>query len=492
MSKEFNPCKTCIRECKDPNRHSICFRKKVKPEDEICCYFGPECQGFTKENCGFWNNICKCPQESINKERLEMKDHYAFPFELCAECETVIVMRNEKGCEPYTARLIKQDKDMMTVQCEGCGRVQDVKVCNDDCLTCKIPCTNMFEKERSEIVMKKFRCPHCGENDQDKLDIMIEEGCGFCTTCDNGFNLTYDTIREDEDNLVEESMACPICHERDKDVLNPLDGSGKIYCNNCSIIYDTDANRQILGHSIYSEEDAMNLLYGYPVELSERELDTAKEVVLQYATDIMHSINYTMTYSEKAATGAIASYLYDIADKIEEVLYEERVGLSREEWEKVVNITREHIAKLDEEIKDEIEESGAVHPDQAREYMVTKGMLLKIAAKFDLLNEEEFVYYQMAEELGIQYDEWDIILTREDLAKMLSDEEYFRAIDEKNMNARKSLYESILWSDSEGNAKIDDIERDGNNITFTIFGKEPLTGKRYFATVSGSIEEIEE
>jgi len=36
-------------------------------ENNICCYFNPECDDQCKENCGYWDKKSKCPQETMNK-----------------------------------------------------------------------------------------------------------------------------------------------------------------------------------------------------------------------------------------------------------------------------------------------------------------------------------------------------------------------------------------------------------------------------------------
>jgi hypothetical protein len=65
-------CKTCIlKDCSKRNesdeRMVLCFGHKMKPEDEICCYFSPECSGQSKHNCGYHDEVCICPQESMSK-----------------------------------------------------------------------------------------------------------------------------------------------------------------------------------------------------------------------------------------------------------------------------------------------------------------------------------------------------------------------------------------------------------------------------------------
>ena len=58
-------CADCIKGCK---KDAPCF-KFTAAVSEICRSFGPECQGQTKENCGYWDGCSHCPQKVLTKLR---------------------------------------------------------------------------------------------------------------------------------------------------------------------------------------------------------------------------------------------------------------------------------------------------------------------------------------------------------------------------------------------------------------------------------------
>lgn len=67
-------CETCCRKnCTKRSLGKVCIRHSFGPQDEICIYFGPECEGLSKQTCGAWNGVCKCPQNQMNEYKEKAK-----------------------------------------------------------------------------------------------------------------------------------------------------------------------------------------------------------------------------------------------------------------------------------------------------------------------------------------------------------------------------------------------------------------------------------
>ena len=231
----------------------------------------------------------------------------------------------------------------------------------------------------------------------------------------------HEEIDDNSDELVPEGWACPICNERDKDTLDPLDGGGKILCNRCRIIYDIEDDRKVIAHSVYTDEDKDDALYGVKIPLSDRALNILIDIVLESAEAIAECMKEENDYRDAASTGAIANELFEIANKLGDIVEGELRGLTKEEWEIVYKEAKDYLGVQMEVCS---EDKRVPYGDEANELMIIKGAYLTIEDRFNLLSEEDKSYLQLINELGIQFDEWNIFLILEDLQRMKIDPSY--------------------------------------------------------------------
>ena len=89
-------CEDCIKACK---KDAPC-PKFTAAVAEICHYSSPECQGETKESCGYWDGSSYCPQQVLSKIKvkaafrsaLEVGDLYTLEEAFDALCNYEISM----------------------------------------------------------------------------------------------------------------------------------------------------------------------------------------------------------------------------------------------------------------------------------------------------------------------------------------------------------------------------------------------------------------